>query len=116
MDLLLAEAEQILEMERCPQCGNPRYVCQSDDPDIDFRIYDEECNAMRKKAKYESRKSKKDNADRDGIIVGVEAYVHSSTPLDQFRDPYYEEQIKLREVREQERPVRPRDLPPGSSH
>lgn len=115
IDLLLAEAEFIVEMERCSQCGNPRYICQSDDADIDFRIFDEECNAMRKKAKYESQKAKKKGADRDGIVVGVEAYTHSNTDLVDFREPYYMEQMQLREQREKDRPTRPREAPPGAA-
>ena len=111
-DLLLAEAEKTLEMERCPQCGNPRWVCQSDDSDIDFRVYDETCNAMRKKQQQEEKNSKK-KGDRSGIIVGVEAYTHSDTPLVEFREPFYLDKERSRAASEEGRVVRPREHPPG---
>lgn len=110
-DLLLAEAEQILELERCPQCGNPRYICQNEDPDVDFRVYDEVCHAMRKKAKYEE--SKKDKKGREGAIVGIEAYTHSDTPFDEFRGPFYRQKSEEREQIEESRVIRPREHPPG---
>lgn len=99
-DLLLAQAEHLLESERCPQCGNPRYICQSDDNDIDFYLYDEVCNATQKRLKHEKRKEKE---NRDGIVVGTEAYTYSGTDLTSFRDGYYEGEIAKRDRREEER-------------
>jgi hypothetical protein len=110
-DLLLANAETILDLERCPQCNQPKYVCQNEDPDIEFRVYDETCHATAKRVRYE--KSKADSKGRDGVAVGVEAYTHSGTPLDQFRGPFYEIEYERRREREAARPIIPREHPPG---
>ena len=71
---------------------------------------------MAKKARYEAQQAKKKNANRDGVIVGVEAYTHSNTPLEQFRSPFYMEKEKLRQIREEARSIRPRKAPPGSGN
>ncbi|MDF2506261.1 MAG: hypothetical protein K0Q52_120 [Microbacterium sp.] len=112
-DLLLANAETILDLERCPQCNQPKYVCQNSDPDIDFRVYEEECHAMLAKAKHEKKIKDKDKENRAHISVGVEAYTHSKTDTVEFRGPFYQEQAVRRENREQSRPLIPREHPPG---
>lgn len=84
-------------MERCGQCGQPRYVCQSDDPDIGFQLRVEECNATQVRARAEeSREKKKKSAA--GISLSTEPYTHSGADLDAFRDPYYEAKLKEREA------------------
>ena len=45
-DFLLLEAYQILEEERCGQCGLPKYICHSEDPEVRFRIEEDQCAAM----------------------------------------------------------------------
>ncbi len=109
-DLLLAEAEFIVESERCPQCGLLRYQCQSDDPDIAFQIRTETCNATRARAKAEKAMTKDGKKDAPvGTVLGADAYTYSKTPLEQLRVPFYEEQSKRQEALEKERPYRPRD-------
>ncbi|MDF2698228.1 MAG: hypothetical protein K0S65_6611 [Labilithrix sp.] len=66
---------------------------------------------MRKKANYEERKKDKDK--RDGVIVGIEAFAHSDTPLEDFRAPFYEQKQAEREEVAATRIIRPREHPPG---
>ncbi len=109
-DLLLAEAEFIVESERCPQCGQLRYICQSDDPDIGFQIRADECHATRARDKSEKARTKNGKKEAPaGVILGAEPFSYSRTPLDRLRIPFYEQQAKEREEQERQRPVRPRD-------
>ena len=112
-DLLLAQAEAILESERCPQCGQPRYICHSQDNDIDFYIYDDVCEASRKRGKYEERKAKEKGSNRSGVQVGIEPFTYSRTAFADFREPYYVGELEKRARREADRLFRPRDHPPG---
>lgn len=98
-------------MERCPQCGNPRYVCGNDDDDIDFRVYEDTCYAVKKKQRHEAKL--KSDKGREGIAVGIEAYTHSDTPMTDFRSPYYQLKAGQREEIEKLRPRRAREHPPG---
>lgn len=110
-DLLLAEAEALVELERCGQCGQPRYICQSDDPDIAFDIRTETCNATQARAKAEKtrNKGKKPENIPAGVLLGTEPYTYSQRPLESLRDTYYEQQQKNYENKVEQRPVRPRD-------
>ena len=58
-DIVLAQAFQILENERCSQCGLPRYICGNDSRDIDFRIEKQVCYATIAREKYEKAEEKK---------------------------------------------------------
>lgn len=109
-DLLLAEADAILEMERCQQCGNFRYVCENADPDIQIDLTPHECNIARAQAKA-SRELKGEAAD--GITYTHEAYTESRTPLGEFREPFYKEQSAMRELLLKSRRHIPREHPPG---
>lgn len=103
-------------MERCPQCGNPRYVCQNDDPDIAFQIREETCNVMRKKSQHEEAVARKTKSKpRPGVQVGAEAYTYSRTDLADFREPFYTELMKRRELLEAGWPTKPRKAPPGKA-
>lgn len=59
LDFSLAEAWRIMQDERCQQCGLPRYVCHSENPDIQFEIDVEQCQAVAEVAMYE--KSEKES-------------------------------------------------------
>lgn len=113
-DLLLAEAEVLVELERCKQCGQPRYVCQSDDPDIAFEIREEVCYATQARAKAEKtrNKGKKPEDVPAGVMLGTEPYTYSQTPLEELRNPFYEQKAKDREAKVELRPVIPRENTP----
>lgn len=110
-DLLLAEAEKLVELERCVQCGQPRYICQSTDPDIAFDIRTEVCNATqaRDRAEKARNKGKKPENIPVGVTLGADPYTYSQTPLDDLRESFYIQQAKERESKVALRPVRPRD-------
>jgi hypothetical protein len=109
-DLLLAEAEYLVESERCQQCGQLKYICQSDDPDIGFSIRAEECHATQARARSEKQRTNNGKKEAPaGVILGTEPFTYSRTPLVELRIPYYESEAKRLDALEKERPFRPRD-------
>lgn len=110
-DFLLAEAEVLVELERCGQCGQPRYVCQSEDPDVAFEIREEVCYATQARAKAEKtrNKGKKPEDIPAGVLLGTEPYTYSQTPLQELREPFYKNKEKERAEKVALRPVIPRD-------
>lgn len=113
-DLLLAEAEVLVEMERCKQCGQPRYICQSEDSDIAFDIRVETCHATQAREKAEKARNKNRKEPEVGVVMGTEAYSLSRTDLEEFRQPFYEQTMKEREAKAELRPLIPREAPPGA--
>lgn len=109
-DYLLAFTEALVASEQCAQCGRPKWICQNDDSDIDFRVFEEECSAMAAKARHEKRNEGK---EKPGIAIGMEHYTHSRTPMEQFRRPWLDAQGKKADTRLAERRILPRDAPPG---
>lgn len=92
-DLLLAEAYQILQDERCPQCGLPRYICNNDSQDVQFRIVEEQCVALVKRDEYEAKKYGKDTPKPNGTVLRPQPYiVNDAYELAELREPYYKAQ------------------------
>lgn len=57
-DYRLLSAYQQFKDEICPKCGNPSWLCQSVDPDIDWKVDTSVCQAT---AAIEARRWKDDN-------------------------------------------------------
>lgn len=59
-DFLLIEAIQVLQDETCPMCGQPIWLCRSDDPNVNIKIRKAKCNVTaevdKKRAKDEKSK------------------------------------------------------------
>lgn len=68
---MLLEAYQILQDETCSQCGNPIWICRSEDPNVQFKIRNSVCFADREFEKWKKRQQdtakrlKKDNWEPD---------------------------------------------------
>lgn len=59
LDFQLLEAYQIIEDEKCPQCGNPIWLCRSDNSFVEWPVQESVCYASRaKEAKVASRDKK----------------------------------------------------------
>lgn len=94
-DLLLAEAYQILQDERCPQCGLYRWICGNDDEAVQFDVVEESCVAIAEKDKYIARKYKGDKSVPVGTVVKPQPYMVDDTrDLMELREPYYKAQYK----------------------
>lgn len=92
---MLLEAYNILMRERCGQCQQPRYVCQNESNDIQFRVVEEQCASKVAQEVFEERAAKargsKGKKDK-GVALRIEAYSVSGKDLSEYRTPYYEAQ------------------------
>lgn len=61
VDFQLIEALQILEDELCPSCGNPVWVCRSNDPDLTWKVERSVCLGTRA---VDERNWKKNNSGK----------------------------------------------------
>lgn len=59
MDIALATAHQLLENERCAQCGMYVWMCHTEDPDMQFEIIEDSCNATKAVANVSKLREKK---------------------------------------------------------
>lgn len=90
-DFLLLEANQILEMEKCPQCGLPKWICHNDDGDLDFRVRKDVCYAMREvETSDRDDSSAKGYEKPPGTVARPEPYRPSGKTFDwSFREGFY---------------------------
>lgn len=93
-DFLLAKAFQRYEDEKCPQCGQPIYLCHNSDNQIEFRAVKDECLAMAEVER--ANDSKGDKKKEHGVRYVPELKLRPADegadldPSD-FRVPYYRE-------------------------
>lgn len=87
LDVLVMQAYQIVEEERCSQCGLPRYLCHSDDPRLQVRIKEDSCYAKQEVDKYEEGRKE---GSKSGSAY-PEFYTTDGTPLTDFRALYYKQ-------------------------
>lgn len=99
-DFLLLEAYQILEEERCQQCGLPRYICHNESSDVRFRIVEDTCAAMVEKDMYEEQKrgSDKDYRAPAGTTLRPEPYAVDGRDLTTFRTQYYLDEAEKQQI------------------
>lgn len=106
---MLAEAYQILETERCPKCGLPRYICQNSSNDILFRVDEGTCYASAAVEEHDRRglnSRKKSDGTYSEAPAGIFAIpvprALSGADLGTFRAPFYEEEAAIRATLEEE--------------
>lgn len=104
----------MLEVERCQQCGRPKWICQNDDTDIAVDLFPETCH-ITAQIRAEQRKAKPDDPATDGQMYNFEVYTRSDTPLIDFRDPFYKGKSKDHKFLASIRRKWPREHPPGWS-
>lgn len=59
LDFQLLEAYQIIQDEKCPQCGNPIWLCRSNDNNIEWVTREDICYASRAKEEKAANRDKK---------------------------------------------------------
>jgi hypothetical protein len=91
-DFLLIEAYQILESERCSQCGLPRWICHSEDSDVRIDLRDDTCFVKREIDAEKELHSKDANyVAPHGTVTVPDVSTWSKKPLDfRVREQYYE--------------------------
>lgn len=73
-DKKLAVAAHILKKQTCPKCGQPMWICRSDDSNLDFRVRTATCYSS--KALEEARKKReKSNQKNKELKLGEFEYV-----------------------------------------
>lgn len=90
-DFLLAKAYQRYLDEKCPQCGQPIYICHSADSRVEFKAVKDECFAMaeveRKQASLS--KDKKDHGVRYVPELNLRPADGEDLDPSDLRLPYY---------------------------
>jgi hypothetical protein len=109
-DRLLAEAYQILEGERCGQCGYPVYICANESEDVQFHLTEQACAVTEKKARYgDNGRGKKKKELPEGTTLQPSVFLVSGGDPSSLRTAYYEAQRAKHEEIEASR--RPREEP-----
>jgi hypothetical protein len=101
-DRVLAEAHQIIENERCPQCGYPVYLCQNESEIVQFRLNEESCAIEAKKANH-GKRGGRDGKAKDlppGTVLRPEVYLTNGEDPVTVREPFYKAQRAKREEME----------------
>jgi hypothetical protein len=90
-DFLLLEAYQILEEERCPQCGLPQWICHNEDEDIQIELRDDTCFVKRTEQEADAINAKITNYKTPlGTVVQPHPKTYSGKALDwRVREQYY---------------------------
>lgn len=89
-DVLLSASAAILERERCPQCGNYRWICGNEDEDIQFKHRYDYCAATAGvDAINESNARNSSYKKPPGERIRPEPFSVSGRDLADFREPYY---------------------------
>lgn len=102
-DRNLLEAYQIVEDEKCSQCGLPTWLCHTENPDIIFTVATDECQATKKvqlaNDKAQERISKKKDSKPE---FGKQRYPEwkaesEDGKLYKLRDEFYKAQARRQE-------------------
>lgn len=94
-DFLLLEAFQILEQERCGQCGLPRYICHTSDTRVRFDIHEDTCEA-----KYEVERHEENLAAQEGYkaplgtVMVPRPWMSDRSDFAELRDDYYRAEVQ----------------------
>jgi hypothetical protein len=93
IDFMIAEAYQMLQSERCPQCGLPVYICHSTDRRLRIEIREDTCEVeVEKERREEVIKTSNDGKLPEGTVLRVEPYMVDGSDLVELREPYWEQE------------------------
>ena len=95
-DRNLLEAYQILDDERCSECGNPVWICRNPDSNVQFTVKSDVCygkRAFEEKntdwSQFKNAKEKSKARSKLGVIEYPQAFTLDEGPLPTRRE-YYE--------------------------
>jgi len=104
-DTLLAKAYQRFLEELCQQCGNPKYLCHTDDNRVEFVLRTDDCAATAVAEKEQANRAEKQRKNPNSVTYGEKVFAEPKLTLDaieegmefsDFRRPYYFDQAKRR--------------------
>ena len=87
-DFLLLEALQIMEQERCGQCGLPRWMCHDETGNVQFSIEEDECVVKRDIDKKNEEAAEKKSKNHGISLTPSPYFVNGASWVD-ARDAYY---------------------------
>lgn len=94
MDLLLATAHQLLENERCPQCGMYVWMCHNLDRDMQFEIEEDLCEATRAVANRSKQLEKELSAQPWRKLRPRPIMADKARDFPDLRRPYFEHEAE----------------------
>ena len=101
LDFQLLEAYQIIEDEKCPQCGNPVWLCRSTADNIEWASKTSVCQATKAKEAKTAARDKTHKVDAktkagwgriDYVVPRVPSYFPEGTELPTRKDFYVGQQ------------------------
>lgn len=96
------EAYQILENERCPQCGTYRWICGNEDEDVQTRVKYDYCSMKAATDRVNDTNRKKTNFEPEaGVVMRPEPFTVSGRDLVDYREPYYKTQATIQRAVEE---------------
>lgn len=95
MDVLIAQAYQTIQDEKCGQHGGPRWMCDHEDQSLDLKIEEQHCYAKQELQKEEEGRKDK---EEPGVVLYPRFYSRAGRDLSTYRTSYYEQ--KAREAAE----------------
>ena len=88
-------AYQVLQDEKCGQCGMPVYICHNESQDVEFNFRSDVCSATAKVEKGKERlEQKKNYKSKPGEQHYAEWFSPTNKPQWEIRDSYYEAEEK----------------------
>lgn len=93
LDVLVMQAYEILEAERCPDCGYYTWICQSTDPHVDWKVEEvKACDAKIAVKEFDERRKSKNKDEDDGARGRpIPSIRNDAFPLSDLRQRYYDE-------------------------
>ena len=89
-DILVAEAYEIVQRERCGECRLPLWICHNEDNAVQFRVSVKSCVAMAEVDKKRASMTKGKKEMPAGTNLQPEPYmVDDSRQLIELREAYY---------------------------
>lgn len=92
-DFKLLEAYQTLEDERCGDCGQPTWLCHSEQQDLQWEVRTQTCYAAKELDKWREKESKKKGKDKRPdaglnpyVVPYVLKYGEDSQPVKDFEN------------------------------
>jgi hypothetical protein len=97
-DLTLAKAYQRFLNELCQQCGNPRYICHTDDNRVQFKLSEDLCASAAVSERAQDAASKKETKSYGKNVYAqpylTEDAVAEGVELSDLRRPYLIDRAK----------------------
>lgn len=90
-DVLIMQAYQIWQSEKCSQHGGPVWLCDNEDSKLQVRVNEVSCYA---KQELELAEESRKDDDKKGVVLVPEFYDLGGRDLVEFRDLYRQQKAR----------------------